>query len=194
MFRRGRATRAFTILELVIVLTVLGLLVGITAPRLVGNADRAQARQAVRGLTDALTAERAETIRSMAPAVLFLAAERGGSGEIRLVGYQKNAAEAAETEPPTAEALTTMLTGQGRVREPFRELGVWTGVRVPTDGATATGGRPAGLDVRTILIDPSGRIRLDRGERIALVASGDGDRIWSIGFDPISGAPSARSE
>ena len=194
MLRRGATTRAFTILELIIVLTVLGLIVGITAPRLVGNSGRAQARQAVRGLTDALTAERAETIRSMAPAVLFLATDGGGSGEIRLIGYRDGDAEVHEAEPPTAEALAAMLTGQGRVREPFRELGVWTGVRVPSEGAAATGGRPAGLEVRTILVDPSGRIRLDRGERIALVASGDGDRIWSIGFDPISGAPSARPE
>lgn len=194
MLRRGATTRAFTILELIIVLTVLGLIVGITAPRLVGNSGRAKARQAVRGLTDALTAERAETIRSMAPAVLFLLADGDGSGEIRLIGYRDGEAGSDEAEPPTAEALTAMLTGQGRVREPFRELGVWTGVTVPSEEAAATGGRPAGLEVRTILVDPSGRIRLDRGERIALVASGDGDRIWSIGFDPISGAPSARPE
>jgi len=190
--RRGSpAARAFTILELIIVLTVLGLLIGITAPRLVGSASKAQARQAVRGLADAITAERAETIRSMRPGVLFVVSDPGGEGAIRLVGYEPAGADQQPSEPPTAEALAASMVGGGEPREPFRSLGVWSGAVT----ASAPGAPPAGLEVRTLRIDPMGRVRLDQGgAAIALVASGDGDTIWRLGFDPISGVPSVSTD
>jgi prepilin-type N-terminal cleavage/methylation domain-containing protein len=180
-----RSSRAFTLIEMVIVLTVLGLIVGLTAPRLVRGGAVAKSRDAVRGLVDALTAQRAEVIRSMAPARLYLVSGpepgSGGSPSILLVGCtQADATEAT---------LGAMLTGRGRIEEPFFALGVWTGVGLALADPEIAG--QASWRVRTILFEPTGRSRLDGGESgLVLVVADDGDTIrWRIEFDPISGVP-----
>jgi len=190
-------SRAFTILEMVIVLTVLGLVVGVTAPRFAGAGVRAQARTAARGIVDTLTAQRAEAIRSMAPLRLYLVGGGPEPGVLRLIGP----GETAEISEATAEALGAMLTERGRIAEPFLELGVWKGADLahpdrpggePGDGP---GARSGGWEVRAILMEPTGRVRLDGdGTDLALVARRGGDTIWRIGFDPISGVPGVRTE
>ena len=191
----GVKSRAFTIIEMVIVLAVLGLIVGVTAPRFIGASASAQARNAVRGLVDALTAQRAETIRSMAPSRLYLVGGGPESGAIRLVEVEHyEVGQGAETEQATAETLMAALTQRGRIEEPFRILGVWTGADLgsPEQGARA---RAGSWKVRTISIGPTGRVSLDGGGTgLALVAAHGGDTIWRIEFDPISGVPSVRSE
>lgn len=190
----ARSSRAFTLIEMVIVLTVLGLIVGLTAPRLVRGSAMAKSRDAVRGLVDALTAQRAEVIRSMAPATLYLVSGPGGSGgsgsgsspSIWLVGCQRaNATEAT---------LGAMLTERGRIEEPFHALGVWTGVGLATADPQTAGS--ASWRVQTILVEPTGRSRLGGGESgLALVVPDGGDTIrWRIEFDPISGVPVAGTE
>jgi len=187
-------SRAFTIIEMVIVLAVLGLIVGVTAPRFIGNSASAQARNAVRSLVDALTAQRAETIRSMAPSRLYIVGGGPESGSIRLVEVDSEAGQRAEQEQTTAETLMAALTQRGTVEEPFRILGVWTGADLDSSEQDA-GSRSGSWKVRTISIEPTGRASLDGGaESLALVAAHGGDTIWRIEFDPISGVPSVRSE
>jgi len=194
MSRPVTPSRAFTILEMVIVLTLLGLVVGVTAPRFIGGSAQAQARTAARGLIDALTAQRAEAIRSMAPARLYLVGGGPESGLLRLI-------EPGQGEP-TAEALMAMLTEQGRVVEPFRILGVWNGADLAISdrpGEAPAAARSGAWRVRTILFEPTGRARIDGGEGggetgLALVARQGGDTIWRIEFDPISGVPGVRTE
>lgn len=179
MNRARTASRAFTLLEMIIVLAVLSLVVGIAAPRFASSASGAQSREAVRGLVDALTAQRAETIRAMRPSVVFVVGQRD-----RVSLVTTDAADATST------ALESMLTERGGVSAPFRELGAWRGVALadPATGASAATARRV-LQVR---FDPLGRATAADGG-IALVAPGDDDRIWRLEFDPISGAPSAGS-
>lgn len=169
--------RAFTIIEMVIVLAVLGLVVGITAPRFIGASVNAQARDAARGLVDTLTAQRAETIRSMKPKRLFLLSDTSETPSIRLL-------DAIEDEA-TAALLESLLAERGKIDEPFAPLGVWEGVAGEHDASQRS------RSIRGLTIEPTGRMRLDRGEDgFALVVPNAGGTIWWIGFDPISGIPS----
>ena len=187
-------SRAFTIIEVVIVLAVLGLIVSVTAPRFIGNSVSVQARNAVRGLVDALTAQRAETIRSMAPSRLYLVGGGPKSGSIRLVEVDSGAGQGAGHETASAETLMAALAQRGRIEEPFRLLGVWTGADLDSSEQDA-GVRAGSWKVRTISIEPTGRVSLDGGDgSLALVAAHSGDTIRRIEFDPISGLPSVRSE
>ncbi|MCB9838787.1 MAG: prepilin-type N-terminal cleavage/methylation domain-containing protein [Phycisphaeraceae bacterium] len=184
-----RASRAFTIIEMIIVLTVLGLVVGITAPRLIGSGADARARGAVRGVVDTLTAERAETIRSMRPARLYLVSGRDRGADaptLRLFGVRPDS-------QATGEQLMAMLTQRGAIGEPFFELGEWEGVEIAAgDPGDA---KPGAWRGRAVLIDPQGRTSVSEGGgAIALVAARGGGRIWRIGFDPISGVPSLVQE
>ena len=189
MNRRVSQSRAFTIIELVIVLAVLGLVVGLTAPRLVNSSAKAQVRDATRGLVDALTAQRAEAIRSMAPARLYLVSGGSESGFLRLVESSGDEA--------TGETLAAMLTRHHRIDEPFSLLGVWKGAELVSSNRpdALPGDWPRAWDIRALVIEPTGRARLEGGETsLALVASHGGDTIWRIEFDPISGVPAARSD
>jgi len=173
------SSRAFTLLELVIVLATLGLIVGVTAPRLVRSGARAQAERAVRGLNDALVTQRAEAIRSMTGARLFIAG-RTGPEELAVRLVRSNEPDAV------ADALQTALIERGESIEPFETLGVWEGVTL-----RSSPDRPPALwDVRTLIFEPGGGARLEGEDgSIALVASGGDGTIWRIGFDPISGSP-----
>lgn len=192
MSRSSLPARAFTIIEMVIVLTALGLIVGVTAPRFVNSSARAQARNATRGLVDSLTAQRAETIRSMAPSLLYLVSSASGSGSIRLVEAGSN----AEEDATTGDTLARMLTERGVIDEPFRLLGVWDGVALAPKRNHGAGG--GAWKIRTMIIEPTGRAVLGgdgSGSEtgLALVAPRGGDTIWQIRFDPISGIPGASS-
>ncbi len=75
--------RAFTLLELLVVLALLGATAALVAPRLAQGAASARTRAALGGVVHALRAERAEAVRALVPRDVTL--RRDDAGGLRLV-------------------------------------------------------------------------------------------------------------
>lgn len=164
--RAGLAGRAFTLLELLVVLAIAGLLAGAVVPgvaRLIGDGGPEATLEKVR---ESLVLARAEALRSSRQTSVEI---RAGAGAIEV-----------HREGPR----------QGRGGERVRRLEAEWLAEAPF-GAAAIGeavGTPEPRASRRVVFDSLGRA--SAGE-LRFVAAGDGagggGTIWKIRFDPMTG-------
>lgn len=164
--------RAFSLLELVVVLALIGLMGAIAAVRVGAGAEGRRLDDAVRTVERALIESRVEAMQQARPIPVSVALD-GGSVRVDGVG----------------DAVVARAGGLRALDEEGRELERLEVVFGPDGRADGLVFRLAGpgLNVQRAfdlgLLEPLGGADVEAG-------SGLGGRLWLIRFDPVSGAPS----
>ena len=158
--RAGRH-RAFSLLELLIVLVIAALIAGLAGPAIGRTLARDAERRQVVELVNHLRAVRLEAITAMTPRAAVLS---WSGGELR---SEVLAPAPAEGDPPAPWT---------REWEGWRLEPMWS--------------RDVQVLVETeVTFDPEGRTSAGP---LWFRGADTSDRLWSVRFDPVSGAPSAQ--
>lgn len=176
---RDGTPRAFTLIELVVVLALLGLIAALVAGSVGAGSDRAARRDALRSLVTLLTTQRLECLRGARSGGLSVTAEGtildvstaiepGGPGAVPPVRQLRAPGMVMyDSTGAAARRLEARFDAWGRT--PERR---WMFLMPVLPGASADRGRAP---------EPApGRLDPDRPV--------PADRIWLIEFDPVSGA------
>ncbi len=161
---RRPTSGAFSLIELLVVLVLLGLAVGIVAPSLIRPASISAQKRQLDALAAILASRRVEAVQAGGVVEVTLTLD---DEALLIAWWVPSAAEPSGPAPPKEREL------QVRRVEPWR----FTMETAPDEPASEV----------SIRFGPHGRTRM---QSLWFRSRDQADRIWSVRFDVISGAPS----